>query len=62
MTPEERRLERYRKYNNTSKGQARRKRYEAAHPERATRWPPVMLMRRDLQGRTADRRMGVEDV
>jgi hypothetical protein len=45
MNSEEKRRERYRRYNMSAKGQARRKKYEAAHPERATRWSPIMLMK-----------------
>jgi hypothetical protein len=39
------RKEKYRRYNQSRKGAKRYKRYEEAHPERATRWSPVMLMR-----------------
>lgn len=42
MTPEERRLDRYRRYNASLKGQRRHFRYEAAHPERKTRWAPLV--------------------
>lgn len=48
MTEEQReteRLEKYRRYNASSKGQARRKTYEDAHPERRERWSPIMLRR-----------------
>lgn len=38
-----RRLERHRRYNRSRKGAARYRRYEAKHPERATRWSPLML-------------------
>ena len=30
------------RYNASPKGRARQRRYEAAHPERATRWHPIM--------------------
>jgi hypothetical protein len=39
MTPEERRRERYARYNRSVKGQARDRAYEARHPERKLRWP-----------------------
>lgn len=48
MTEQERtrrRLEKYTKYNASVKGQARHKKYEAAHPERATRWSPIMIIK-----------------
>ena len=45
MTSEEKRLERYRRYNHSSKGQARDKKYEDAHPERRERWAPIMLLK-----------------
>jgi hypothetical protein len=38
---ESRRLARHRRYNSSRKGQARNMRYEARHPERKLRWPPV---------------------
>jgi hypothetical protein len=38
---ESRRLAKYRRYNSSRKGAARNRRYEAKHPERAVRWPPV---------------------
>ena len=41
LTPEERRasrLDSHRRYNQSSKGQRRNKRYETKHPERAVRW------------------------
>jgi hypothetical protein len=38
----ERRLDAHRRYNRSTKGAARYKRYEAKHPERATRWSPIM--------------------
>jgi hypothetical protein len=39
MTPEQKRLERYRRYNASAKGRARRDRYDARHPERTLpRW------------------------
>jgi hypothetical protein len=45
VTPEERRKARYERYNRSTKGQARDKRYEAAHPERAQRWSPIMKLK-----------------
>ena len=41
MTAREKRLEYHRRYNASSKGQARNARYEAKHPERKLRWSPV---------------------
>lgn len=41
LTPEERRANRlasHQKYNSSSKGQKRNKRYEDKHPERQGRW------------------------
>jgi hypothetical protein len=38
VTPEEKRLEKYRRYNQSAKGRARDKRYEQKHPERKIRW------------------------
>lgn len=38
---EQRRLNKYRRYNASSKGQARDLRYEARHPERRVRWSPI---------------------
>ncbi len=41
----------YARYNASAKGKARRKRYEDAHPERATRWSPLMAAKaRDRNG------------
>jgi hypothetical protein len=40
---DEKRLARYRRYNSSKKGQDRNKKYEEAHPERRTRWAPVMI-------------------
>jgi hypothetical protein len=40
---DEKRLARYRRYNSSKKGQDRNKKYEDAHPERRTRWAPVMI-------------------
>jgi hypothetical protein len=51
MTSEEKRLERYRRYNQSKKGQARDKKYEDAHPERRERWAPIMILKA-RQGRT----------
>jgi hypothetical protein len=34
----EKRREAHRRYNTSRKGQARNRRYEAAHPERKLRW------------------------
>ena len=34
-------LERHTRYNTSSKGQARNRRYEATHPERKLRWEPA---------------------
>jgi len=48
MTEEQRRvarLETYRRYNMSKKGRKRYKTYEDAHPERQTRWAPIMLLR-----------------
>ncbi len=45
MTEEEKRLEKYRRYNMSSKGRARRERYEAKHPERRERLAPIMLIK-----------------
>ena len=45
MTEEEKRLEKYRRYNMSAKGRARREKYEKAHPERAERWAPIMLIK-----------------
>jgi len=50
MTAEEKRLARYRRYNQSKKGQARDKKYEDAHPERKDRWSPIMLIK-GRQGR-----------
>jgi hypothetical protein len=42
MTSEQKRLERYRRYNKSSKGKARYDRYEAKHPERRVPgWPAI---------------------
>jgi hypothetical protein len=45
MSPAERRRAAHRKYNRSAKGKARYQRYEEAHPERATRWSPLMVLR-----------------
>ena len=50
MSPQEERrhaarLAKYARYNASSKGQARRKIYEDAHPERATQWGVLMHIR-----------------
>lgn len=47
MTPEQRqrRLAAYARYNASEKGRARQRRYEAAHPERAARWHPIMAIK-----------------
>jgi len=45
VTSEEKRLERYRRYNQSIKGQARDKKYEDAHPERKERWFPIILLK-----------------
>lgn len=37
----QRRLDTHRKYNASSKGQARNRAYEARHPERKLRWEPA---------------------
>lgn len=44
MTPQQRQryLDTQARYNRSPKGRARYQRYEAAHPERATRWHPIM--------------------
>jgi hypothetical protein len=34
-------LEKHARYNTSSKGQARNRAYEAAHPERKLRWEPA---------------------
>jgi hypothetical protein len=48
MDARERRLETYRKYNQSRKGKKRQKKYEDAHPERKLRWEPARnAMRRD---------------
>jgi hypothetical protein len=44
-TSDELRLERHRRYNLSVKGQKRRQRYEAKHPERKERWSPIMLIK-----------------
>jgi hypothetical protein len=47
-TDEERRQARlaaWSKYNRSTKGSQRYKRYEEAHPERAQRWSPIMEIR-----------------
>jgi len=41
----EKRLTRYRRYNDSTKGQERRKRYEAKHPERKERWSEIMRIK-----------------
>jgi hypothetical protein len=41
------RLERYRRYNRSAKGARRYKRYEEKHPERATKWPPILEAHKD---------------
>jgi hypothetical protein len=38
VTSDEKRLEKYRRYNQSAKGRARDKRYEQKHPERKERW------------------------
>lgn len=48
MTDEERRqrtLEKYQRYNRSEKGAARYRRYEEAHPERATQWSELMRIK-----------------
>ena len=54
MTPYERRLAKYFKYNRSAKGQERNRRYEEKHPERSLRWEPL----RDLihKGAAADKK------
>ena len=44
MTPKQRAayLAAQARYNSSPKGRARYRRYEAAHPERAARWHPIM--------------------
>lgn len=37
-TDKDKALARHRRYNQSKKGRARNKKYEDAHPERATRW------------------------
>jgi hypothetical protein len=41
--PDAARLDKYRRYNNSAKGQRRHKRYEARHPERKERWSAGMI-------------------
>jgi hypothetical protein len=41
MSSREKYLARQRKYNTSSKGQKRNRRYEDAHPERKLRWEPA---------------------
>jgi hypothetical protein len=45
MATREQILAKYARYNASSKGKARRDKYEAAHPERATRWSPIMVIK-----------------
>jgi hypothetical protein len=48
MTDAERRTARlatYSRYNRSRKGKTRYQKYEAANPERATRWSPIMRLR-----------------
>lgn len=42
---DEKRKERYRRYNASAKGQARKRRYENAHPERKERWSEIMRIK-----------------
>lgn len=52
-TEEERQAARratYQRYNRSPKGSKRYKAYEAAHPERSTRWSPVMAIRAAHRG------------
>lgn len=42
MATREQILAKYARYNASRKGKRRRERYEAAHPERSTRWPVIM--------------------
>jgi hypothetical protein len=44
------RRETYRRYNASAKGQERHARYEEKHPERATRWGPLMELRKHGKG------------
>lgn len=48
--PDQLRLDRYRRYNASAKGQRRHKRYENAHPERADRWKPLERRREQAIG------------
>lgn len=50
MTSEEKRLARYRRYNESAGGRARREKYEAAHPERKDRWAPMERKRSQQAG------------
>jgi hypothetical protein len=43
MATREQILAKYARYNASRKGQARRKKYEEAHPERKERWSPIMF-------------------
>jgi hypothetical protein len=55
MDARERYLNRQRKYNQSKKGQARYKRYEDAHPERAgNRWEPARNTRQSISTPAAD--------
>jgi hypothetical protein len=58
MTPQEKRREWHRRYNASSKGQARNARYEAKHPERKLRWSPVTA--REVAAVNAAARSSVE--
>jgi hypothetical protein len=43
MATREQILAKYARYNASRKGQARKKKYEDAHPERKERWSPIMV-------------------
>lgn len=40
-----RRLESYKRYNDSLKGERRRRRYENQHPERRERWSEIMRIK-----------------
>jgi hypothetical protein len=45
MATREQILAKYARYNASAKGRARNKKYEDAHPERKTRWAPIMTIK-----------------
>jgi hypothetical protein len=45
LSVEDRRKEKHYRYNQSAKGQARNRRYEQKHPERKTRWAPIMFIK-----------------